>query len=141
MKLKTMIKQLDDGFDIGDNIWDFGNYFGYTLGSDDYYDKVLDFMASKIDLLKYQPNWYSICDITGFIVKYQDKFDEFLNEVYREEYTPAHICKKYGIEKIKADDELFYDVYIEGLFGGLINGSFSEDNYKRLYAILKEKKL
>lgn len=92
-------------------------------------------MASKIEFVKYQKDWYSICKITQFIEAYQKQFDEFLNEEYLEEYTPKYICKKYNIDKITSDDELFYDVYID-LFNGLINGSFGENSYRRLFELL-----
>lgn len=133
--LKEAIEFIGDGFDIGDDIFDYGNYYGYDLDLKDYYDKVLDFMASKIEFVKYQKDWYSICKITEFIEKYQEQFDEFLNQVYREEYTPSYICEQEGIERIDCDDELFYEIYIQ-MFGDLINGNFSEKDYKKLYTIL-----
>lgn len=133
--LKEALELLDDGFDIADDIFDWGNYFGYDLESDDYYDKLLDFMADHIEFVKYQKDWYSICKITDFIVKYQDKFDKFLNEVYLEEYTPKYLCKKYNMPKISEDDELFYDVYFD-MFANLLNGNFSDEEYEKLYKIL-----
>ena len=138
--LKEVLEFLDEGLDIADDIFDWGNYFEYNLELSDYYDKVLDFMANEIEFVKYHKGWYSICKITDFIQKYQDKFDEFLNDVYQEEYTPRYFCENDGIEKIDVDDELFYDIYIE-MFGSLINGGFSEKDYKKLYTILTRKEV
>ena len=135
--LKEALEFVGDGFDIADDIFDWGNYFGYNEKSNDCYDKVLDFMAEHIEFVKYQKEWYSICKITDFIVKYQKQFDKFLNEVYKKEYTPKYLCEKYDIPRISEDDELFYDIYFE-MFSSLINGNFSDNNYELLYKILTE---
>lgn len=133
MKLKTMIKQIQDGFDIGDNIFDYGVYFGYTFNSNDYDDKVLELMASKIDLIKYNPSWYSTCNITGFIDKHRSIFDNFMSMVYRDEYTPEYLCKKYNLKQINKDTELFYSIYIELLFNDIVIGNLTDSEYKILY--------
>ena len=138
MKTLKEVVELLGGLDIGDDVFDYGNYFEYDLDLKDYYDKVLDFMANEIEFETYRKDWFSTCKITNFIEKYQEQFDEFLNEVYREEYTPKYICQKHNIEKIDVDDELFYDIYIE-MFGSLINGGFSEKDYENLYKILTRK--
>lgn len=137
MKLKTMIKQIQDGFDIGDNTFDYGVYFGYSFNSNDYFDKTLELIASKMDLIKYQPNWYSICDITGFIDKNREVLDEFMSMVYRDEYTPKYICEKEGIEKIDTDTEEFCDIYIDLLFNDIVIGNLTDSDYKILYDLLK----
>lgn len=133
--LKEALEFVSEGFDICDDIFDFGTYYDYDIKSKNYYDRLLDFMASKIEFVKYQKCWYSICKITQFIEAYQKQFDEFLNEVYFEEYTPKYICKKYNIDKITSDDELFYDVYID-LFNQLVRGGFDENSYRRLFELL-----
>lgn len=134
--LKEAINFIGSGFDIGDETFDYGIYYDYDVNSESYYDRVLDFMAEKIEFVKYQKDWYSTCKITEFMESYQKQFDKFLNEVYCEEYTPQFICNKYKIDKITSDDELFCDVYIE-LFDNLIKGSFGEKAYKRLFELLK----
>lgn len=133
--LKEELEFVSEGLDICDDVFDFCTYYYYDVKGTGYYDRLLDFMASKIEFVKYQKDWFSICKITQFIEAYQKQFDEFLNEEYLEEYTPKYICKKYNIDKITSDDELFYDVYID-LFNRLTRGSFDEISYRRLFELL-----
>lgn len=133
--LKEELEFVSKGLNICDNVFDFCTYYDYDVKGTGYYDRLLDFMASKIEFVKYQKYGYSICKITQFIEAYQKQFDEFLNEVYCEEYTPKYICKKYNIDKITSDDELFCNVYID-LFYQLISGGFDENSYRRLFELL-----
>lgn len=142
MKVTTLldaIKFVGDGFDIGDDIFDWGNYFEcYSDIKDckDAYDKVQYVLAKNIEFVKYQKDWYSTCKITQFIEKYIDMFNDFLNEVWREEYQPRYFEKQYT-----SDDEEFYDIYLESMFSGLINGNYSESDYELLLKLMYKYKL
>lgn len=123
-----------DGFDIADDIFDWGNYFecGESLEkSEDYYDKLMVLFALNIEVVKYQENWYTICKVAEFISKHSKAFTKFMNENNREDYQP----KNYKGEKITLDNDLFYDLYIM-TFESLINGNYCESQYKELYELL-----
>lgn len=119
----------NEGFDIGDNIFDYGNYFDFEADSDDYYDLCLGAMAKEIEAEQVKPHWYTICKITDFLEKRKDLFTEFMNTFYDEKY---HIT-----EEIKSDNEEFYDTYIT-CFNIFINGGFSDRLYKWMYERLSE---
>ena len=132
--LLDYVREQQGGFDISDDVFDFVNYFEcYADFADceDGYDKVMYLFGSNIKVLKFQPDWYSICNITEFIETNIDAFNEFLNQVYREEYQPQNFDRQYT-----SNDEEFYDIYIE-MFGYLLNGSFTDSEYNLLYNILK----
>lgn len=135
MKLKELLNKVGDGFDISDTVFDSGVYFDYSQDSEDYFDKVLDLMASEIEVKEYHPNWYTPCKITEYIDKHKKTFDSFLNKVYNECYTPKEVCKRLGVNEIESDSEEFYDLYIDA-FENLVIGKFSEEAYEMLYNLL-----
>lgn len=142
MTLYELFKDNDNGFDVSDNVFDFGVYYGYDLNEkNDYFDLLLDYIAKNVEVEKIQLDWYTICGFTKFIEKHQKELDKFLNEYYLEEYTPKYLAKKYGLSKISVDTdgELFYDIYFEFL-EALIIGNVSTNGYEKLYKLFTEKK-
>lgn len=135
MQLYDLLKLCNDGFDVCDDVFDFGVYFPYIESEDDSYDKLLNFIAKRVDVIKYQKDWFTICDFTSFIKKYQVVIDKFLNDEYYEEYTPEYLCKKYNLKEltIESDSELYYEVYIEDFFKRVVVGGYAEEEYKLLY--------
>ena len=115
------------GLDICDDIWDWGNYFEVDGDSTDYYNKVMQFFAMGIEVLKYEPNWYTVCDVAGFILKNKVAFDNFMNEVNNDNFKPRNNEKLCSV-----DDYVMFEVYI-ATFQELLNGNYSEDDYKLLY--------
>lgn len=115
------------GLDICDDTWDWGNYFEVDGESNDYYDKVMQFFAMNIEVLKYDPTWFTVCDVAGFILKHKSAFDAFMNEVNADDFKP------YNNEELcNVDDYVMFEVYI-ATFQELLNGNYSEDDYKKLY--------
>lgn len=121
MTLYELVKQYG-GLDIGDNIYDWGNYFDFSEDGDDY-DRCMVVMAKEIEVVKVNPNWFSCCKITEYLEKYKEAFTDFMNTFYDDEYKPQ--------EEIEAESEEFYDYYFD-LFTSLINGGWSDREYKWL---------
>ena len=132
-----------EGFDICDDIWDWGIYIGcprtFKECGDDYYEKCMLLFCLNIVCKKVQKDWYSICLVSKFIDENRDAFDKFMNEENREEYTPKYYDHKLEIEDPEED---FYDVYM-GTMESLIAGNYSDRQYKKLYEYLggKQKSL
>ena len=136
--LLDAIKLHNGGFDICDKTWDWGTYFEsqeQPTKDMDGYDKVMYVFASNIEFIQFNKDWFSPCDVDGFIRKNISIFNKFLNETMQEDYTPKGFVKKYG----KIDGEDFYDVYMTP-FEHLINGNFAYEDYDRLIEIIREKK-
>ena len=115
------------GLDICDDTWDWGNYFEVDGESNDYYDKVMQFFAMGIEVLKYDPTWFTVCDVAEFILKHKSAFDVFMNEVNADDFKPCN-----NEELCSVDDYVMFEVYI-ATFQELINGNYSEEDYKKLY--------
>lgn len=130
--IKSIGKLIDfckDGFgmDISDNIWGWGNYFVVDNESNDYYNKVMNFFAMNIEVLKYDLSFFTVCDISRFILDNKIAFDIFMNEVNSDDFKPRNN------EKLcKVDDYVMFEIYI-ATFQELINGNYSDDDYKKLY--------
>ena len=139
MTLKELIQINDRGYDVCDDIFDWGTNYDYNINPKDYYDKALDLMASEIEVVKVQPKWYTICKFSEFIEKYQNVFDKFFNEENKEEYTPKYACKELGVVRLNKDMGEFYDIYLES-FASLLAGNYCESDYMKLYEMLKEKR-
>ena len=122
MTLYELVKQ-NGGLDIGDNIYDWGNYFDFSDDSSDDYDRCMVVMAKEIEVVKINPNWFSCCKITDYLEKHKEAFTDFMNTFYDDEYKPQ--------EEIEAESEEFYDFYFD-LFTSLINGGWSDREYKWL---------
>lgn len=118
------------GLDICDDTWDCGNYFEVDGESNDYYDKVMQFFAMNIEVLKYDPTWYTICDVSGFIWKNLNAFSRFMNAANNENFQP---CIQGVCESV--DDYLMLDIYI-ATFQELINGNYCEEDYEKLFYYL-----
>ena len=121
MTLYELVKQ-DGGLDIGDNIYDWGNYFDFSEDGDDY-DRCMVVMAKRIEVVNVNKNWFTTCKITEYLEKYKDTFTNFMNTFYDDEYKPQ--------EEIEVESEEFYDYYFD-LFTSLINGGWSDREYKWL---------
>lgn len=139
MKKLSEVIEVIGGFDICDEVFDYGIYYDYdSEEKNDYYDKTLKLVADKIEFIKYQKDWYSCCNITKFIEENQVAIDKFMDIVYKEQYTPRFICKKNNIDKITSDDEIFADVYLDLFFNDLAIGNLTDNEYKQLYKLLSE---
>lgn len=131
MKLIEFMEFSDNyGFDITDDIWDWGNYFetprNFKECENDYYNLLMWHFANNIEIVKYQEDWYSICKVSEFIYKNIKAFNKFMNEENREGYRPNEY------EEIEsADDGLMVDIYLP-TFENLINGNYSDDGYKKI---------
>ena len=122
MTLYELVKQ-DGGLDIGDNIYDWGNYFDFSDDDSDDYDRCMVEMAKRIEVVKVNKNWFTTCKITQFLQDNEDVVTEFIDSFYDDEYKPQ--------EEIESESEEFYDYYFD-LFTSLINGGWSDREYKWL---------
>ena len=122
MTLYELVKQ-DGGLDIGDNIYDWGNYFDFSDDDCDEYDRCMVEMAKRIEVVNVNKNWFTTCKITQFLQDNEDVVTEFIDSFYDDEYKPQ--------EEIEAESEEFYDYYFD-LFTSLINGGWSDREYKWL---------
>jgi hypothetical protein len=134
MKIIEIFKLMEDGFDIADDIFDFGVFFfasDVNVEKDDYYDQVQLFIARDLDIIKLDTEHYSICKVSEFMDRHRKAFDKWMNNNYWEDYQPKN-NPTYTI-----DDEEFYEMYIQ-LFESVVCGRLSEDEYKELYGYLME---
>ena len=122
MTLYELVKQ-DGGLDIGDNIYDWGNYFDFSDDDCDEYDRCMVEMAKRIEVVNVNKNLFTTCKITQFLQDNEDVVTEFIDSFYDDEYKPQ--------EEIEAESEEFYDYYFD-LFTSLINGGWSDREYKWL---------
>ena len=119
------------GFDIGDEIFDWGNYFevdNYNTSKDSY-DTLMVYFANNIEMVNYNEDWYSCCKISEFIQAHRKAFDKFMVECNNKYYQPN--------DKVSMDDEEFFDLYIS-TFANLINGNYAVEDYELLYELLLE---
>lgn len=135
MKLIECIKERNYRLDIADNIWDWGNYFESEVNllveeDYDYYDKLMYLFAENIDVIKCNYDWYTVCDVSGFIWKNLNAFSKFMNAANNENFQP---CIQGVCESV--DDYLMLDIYI-ATFQELINGNYCEEDYEKLFYYL-----
>ena len=119
------------GFDIGDETFDWGNYFEvdhYSLEKDSY-DVLMVYFANNIEMVNYTEDWYSCCKVSEFIQSHRQAFDKFMVECNNEHYQPNN--------EVSMDDEEFYDLYLM-TFENLINGNYADEDYELLYDLLLE---
>lgn len=133
MKLIECIKENHCGLDIADNIWDWGNYFEceyYEGDCYDYYDKLMHLFAEHIDVVKYSEDWYTICDISGFIWENLNAFSKFMNAANNENFQPyiQGVCESI-------EDYRMFELYI-ATFQELLNGNYCDSDYELLYNYL-----
>lgn len=121
MALYELVKQ-NGGLDIGDDIYDWGNYFDFSDDESDDYDRCMVVMAKMIEVVNINLGWYSCCKITEYLEKHKEAFTDFMNTFYEEMYKPINV---------ENETEEFFDYYFE-LFTTLINGGWSEKEYKWL---------
>ena len=118
--------------DIADNTYDFAVNFSCHLKKGqchDNYDLLMRRFATQIECDKFDVDSTSMahCDIYGFIKKYLNQFNVFMNEYNRDGYRP--------IEYEDIDDETFYDLYFE-TFQSLVVGNYSDEAYGRLLHLM-----
>lgn len=120
-----------DGFDISDEIFDWGTYFGIDLHSfaQDSYDVVMVYFANHIEMVQYREGWYSCCKVSEFIQAHRQAFDKFMTAANSEHYQPN--------DKITIDDEEFCDIYIS-TFESLVCGNYADEDYELLFDLLME---
>ena len=125
--------------DIAGNIFDWGIAFDCACQIKDIhdgYDMFMYFIGREVNCLKFQPNWYSLCDVEKFIKKYISVFKKFFNEKNREGYRPMDYEDADNEER----DLGFYEAYLQPL-ESLIAGNYIEDDYLELSKSLMNLKL
>lgn len=134
-----------EGFDICDDVWDWGIYFGCPKSFEeceskdpdmeyDWYEALMLLFALNITCTKIQPKWYSVCLITQFIKDNIDVFRKFFNENNREGYRPMD----YENAEDDTVDDGFYEAYMQPM-ESLIAGNYSYSDYEELYKALTNK--
>lgn len=121
--------------DIADTIFDYAVYFtcekDFKNCNDDY-DKCMLLFALNIKVESINED-YTICKITDFIEEHRKEFDDFFNQVHKEEWQPRNM------EKISVNDEEYYDFYIK-CFDYLVIGNYGKKDYTKLCKILTKGK-
>ena len=132
---EAIMRQNGEGFDICDNVWDWGIYIGcpksFEEAGDDWYDKCMLLFCLNIRCKKVQPKWYSICLVSQFIKENIEVFRTFFNERNREGFRPSD----YKHADDDTEDAGFFEAYMEPM-ESLIAGNYSESDYKDLYLLL-----
>lgn len=120
-----------DGFDIGDEIFDWATYFGADLHdtTNDSYNVVMVYFANEIEMVNYNEDWYSCCKVSEFIQSHRKAFDKFMVKCNNKNYQPN--------DKITMDDEEFCDLYLS-TFESLVCGNYADEDYELLYELLLE---
>ena len=132
MKIYDFMKFSDiDGFDIADEIFDWGTHFCIDMHNvaKDSYDVVMTYFANNIEMVNYRQEWYSSCKVSEFIQSHRKAFDKFMRMVNNENYQPN--------DEITIDDEEFCDLYLS-TFESLVCGNYAEEDYELLYELLLE---
>lgn len=119
----------EEGFDICDQTFDWGNYFGldFELKEKDIYEMVMEYFARNIEMVNYQKEWFSVCKVSEFIQAHRKAFDMFMKECNGESHQPN--------SSVSMEDEEFYWLYL-ATFESLINGNYSDDDYKLLLSLM-----
>ena len=134
--LYEVIREVNqDGFDICDNDWDWGTYFGCEMSWEkcrDFYEKCMLLFALNIKCIIFNDNWYSPCLVKEFIWENKEVFTKFFNEENKEDYRPMDY---EGHELDPNVDDGFYEAYMEPM-ESLIEGNYSERQYKKLFEML-----
>lgn len=119
------------GFDIGDELFDWGTYFeiNHYSTTKDSYDVLMVYFANNIEMVNYNEEWYSCCKVSEFIQSHRNAFDEFMRKCNNERFQPN--------DEVTIEDEEFFDLYIS-TFASLINGNYAEEDYELLYDLLIE---
>lgn len=120
------------GFDICDETFDWGTYFyaDFEEEKGDSYNDLMCLFAEEIVCIKYKKDYYSICQVSQFILSYKEAFDRFMNEENNEFYKP----KNY--DNITMNDGDF-EIYLL-TFENLIIGNYSNSDYEKLYNYIIE---
>ncbi|MGN1337359.1 MAG: hypothetical protein ACI4WW_02675 [Candidatus Coprovivens sp.] len=141
LKLFEFLELIDiDCLDICDDIWDWG--VGFCIpnienkNDFDYYDKFIMLLAHNIEIIKYQKNWYSQCNITKFIMENLKAFTQFMEEENIDEYNPSKYLENEDEKDITDDNSIIIDVYLPTL-ESLIIGNYSNSDYEKIYNYLK----
>ena len=125
-----------DGLDICDEIWDWGIYLdcGYKYIDDatEWYDKCMMLFALNFKVIKYDPEWYTVCNVAEFIHNNINVFIQFFNEENQDEYKPKNYDESILDYK---KNEGFYDIFMQSM-ECLIAGGYGESDYKKLYELL-----
>ncbi len=121
-----------EGFDICDDVWDWGIYIGCARSfeecGDSYYEKLMLLFCLNINCSKVQADWYSVCNVSTFIKQNLKVFKTFFNKYNREGYRP----KDYKNADDDNKDDGFYEAYMMPM-ESLIAGNYCESHYKELY--------
>lgn len=116
--------------DIGDNVFDWGEYIGFELGAeDDAFNEAMILFSKRVNVIKLQPEWYTICDVYFFIIKNRRKLDLFAQRIYVEEFAKQ-------FPKADPESEDFYDTYYN-MLSDFIRGNLSDEEYKTFCEIFK----
>lgn len=120
-----------DGADICDNDWDWGIFLSVpeakTLDEcEDAYDKFCLLLALNLRCKGINREWYTACDVCGFIEANRKVFEKFFNEENREGYRPMDYDNPQPDE-----DEGYFEAFMQPM-ESLIAGNYCESNYQRL---------
>ena len=137
------------GYDVCDTVFEYTNYCDYERNyKQSYYDKALDIITDKIEVegigKTYSGCILITCNLTAFIEKYQAKINKILKDFYTSHYLDDfNKIKSYKPSKQNNFDgeksELFYYYYFEGFFNDLLNGNYTEGEYKHICEIFTGK--
>lgn len=130
MNIKT------DGADISDRDWDWGIYLGLpsearTLEKcEDGYERFCLLLAFNLHCKGIVSDWYTPCDVCGFIEAHRKTFEKFFNEENIEGYRP----KDYGSPKAD-EDKGYFEAFMQPM-ECLLAGNYAESSYDKLVDML-----
>lgn len=134
---EALVAERMDGCDICDVDWDWGIYLGIPDGAksidscEDGYDKFCFILCLNLKTKGIQPEWYTPCNVCGFIEEHRATFEEFFNEKNREGYRPSD----YEGPLKPDEDKGYYEAFMEPM-ESLIAGNYSESDYDELVTML-----
>ena len=125
-----------DGCDICDNDWDWGIFLSLPDGDsvescEDGYDKFCMLLCLNLRCKGIKHNWYTPCNVAGFIEEHRAVFEEFFNEENREGYRPSD----YEGPLKANEDKGYFEAFMEPM-ESLIAGNYCESDYDKLVAML-----
>ena len=129
----ALIANKMDGCDICDEDWDWGIYLGIPSDvksiddCEDGYDKFCLLLCLNLKTKGIRPDWYTPCNVCGFIEEHRAVFEEFFNRESQEGYRPSDYD-----HKLKADeDKGYFEAFMEPM-ESLIAGNYCDSDYEEL---------
>lgn len=126
-----------DGADICDTDWDWGIYLGFPENADsleeceDGYDRFCLMLALNLKCKNLRQNWYTPCNVCGFIEAHRQTFEDFFNRKNREGYRPSDYEGP-----LKADeDDGYYEAFMQPL-ESMLAGNYCDEDYEELVKMI-----